>query len=73
MVTIITLTLLVLMAFGNETATFIFFALIIVFNVLKIRQGFLLRKSDSIECYKSIILNGGIILFSVIYLIAALT
>ena len=72
MVTIITLTLLILMAFGNKTATFIFFALIISFNVLRIRHGFSLRKSDPIEWHKSLILNGAIILFS-IYLIAVLT
>ena len=72
MVTIITLVLLFLMLLGNSIATFIFFALIAAYNTLKVRQGYLVRKTDPIEWHKTIIVNGGLILIVTIFLFATL-
>lgn len=70
-ITVLILILLILIALGNKTAIFILSIVAILLNSIKIRQGFSIRKFDPIEWHKSLIINGGIIFISIVYLITS--
>ena len=71
MITFLTILFFILALFVNSNWAVVMVLLIIAFNAITLYQGFKGRKSDPIEWWKRIIVNGGIATLSVIILVWA--
>lgn len=69
MITIITIVLVFLALFVNPIFATVILAIILIYNLARLGEGFMERRIDPIEWYIRVVINGGIIIIIIIFIL----